>query len=104
MSSATPTFRERPQAAAIARGLTIDAVRDRREEARRFLSAGLAMIERGLECGADLAFLQDTAAGLHDALTRIMGGLRRDLDNAGARIEDADIDLGDLNGITERRS
>ncbi|MCC2649850.1 MAG: hypothetical protein K0R61_35 [Microvirga sp.] len=76
-----------------------DDVANRRQDARRFLAAGLDMIERGMEAKADLAFLSETATGLHDALTRLMAGMRSDLDNCGADDRDADIDMGELDQL-----
>ena len=99
ITAAYPSFSERRHAAGIARRFTIDAVRGRREEARRFLSSGIDMLEKGLACGADLGFLQDTAKGLHDAVTRVMACMRKDLDNAGCDERGADIDMAELDTI-----
>ena len=104
MSALYPSLSERRQANAIARRFTIDAVAGRRAEAQRFLASGIEMIERGMECGADPAFLLDTARGLSDAVSNIVGGMRRDLDNVGADERDAEIDMAELDALIGRLS
>ena len=77
------------------------AVRERRQDAVEFLDAGLRFLRSGLDAKADRAFLIDTAKGLHDAVSNLVGGMRKDLDDAYLPTEGADIDLSELDGIIQ---
>ncbi len=76
-----------------------EAVRGRREDARKFLAAGLAFLRAGSEAGVSKDYLSDQAKGLHDAVSDLVGGLRKDLDNERLDPDAGDIDLTELNAI-----
>lgn len=99
MTAQYPNFAERRRADAIARNFTREAVSGRREEAMRFLQAGLDFIRAGQECGADLDYLTDVAGGLRDTVSNIGASCQRDLDNAGAQQDWRPIDTADLDTL-----
>ena len=75
------------------------AVAGRKDDAQRFLVLMLNALEAGIEAGADKDFLSDTAKGAHDAISNLVGGMRRDLDNEGCDERDADIDMAELDAL-----
>jgi len=75
------------------------AVSGRRQEAERFLSYGLWMLQAGIDAGVDKAFLSDTAKGLHDAIGDMVGGMSTDLDNAHLETSAAEIDCSELDAL-----
>lgn len=75
------------------------AVAARRQDAERFLSYGLWMLQGGIDCGADRDFLSDTARGLYDAMTNLINGMERDLDNAHLETSAAEIDRSELDAL-----
>jgi glycerol-3-phosphate cytidylyltransferase-like family protein len=79
-----------------------DAVRGRKEDAVKVLVYGVCFVVAGIEAGADRDFLTDTAKGLHDAVSKLVAGMRKDLDDAYLPPEDADIDMGELDAIIAR--
>jgi hypothetical protein len=83
------------------------SVRERKADTAQFLDAGLRAIRAGIDARADRVRLQDMAGFLHDAVANLVGGMRRDLDDAYLPPEDADIDMGELDQLIttlERRT
>ena len=91
-----PTRLQLRSANAIARGFTRDAVDFRRDEVVRFLAAGMDFIAKGQLAGIPSDYLDDFARGLKDEVSNAVGDMRRDLDNAGADPDAADVDVSEL--------
>src|SRR4029077_17947794 len=102
MTATIPTRLQTTKLKTMARHYTRMAVDGRREDANRFLAAGLTMLERGMDAGVDRDFLDDAARGLHDAMSNIIRRMRLDLDEAGCDERDADIDLSELDALITR--
>ncbi len=97
-----PVIRTRLQlstANAMARESAREAVRFRRAEVRAFLTAGLDFVCRGQMAGISSDYLHDFARGLSDAVSDAVGGMRKDLDEAGSDPDAADIDVSELNAL-----
>ena len=65
-------------------------------DARRMLAHGLTFLQSAKEAGVSKDYLIDTANGLQDAVSDLIGLCRRDLDNAGIDPDTARIDLTEL--------
>lgn len=102
--TAFPTLRQFRSANAISRRFVRAACDERREDALRFFYAASNLIDTGLDSGVSRSFLADMAKGLHDEITNLDTGIRRDLDNAGIINEWRPIDLEDLNLLIESLS
>ena len=99
METFFPTRMQINTADAIARSFCRGGVQARKQDAQRFLAAGLDFLQKGIDADADRAFLLDTATGLHDALSNLVGHMRRDLDNNGIDPDRAAIDRSELEAI-----
>jgi hypothetical protein len=86
----------------IARRYTRLAIDGRREDANRFLAAGLLMLERGIEAGVDRDFLDDAARSMHDAMSNLDARMQKDMDEAGLFYEYQCLDLSELDAIIAR--
>ncbi len=93
------TVRQRASANAMARQTVREAVRFRRQEVAAFLATGLDFVSKGRSAGISADYLHDFARGLYDAVSDAVGGMRRDLDEAGADPDAADIDVSELNAL-----
>ena len=99
-----PTRLQLKQADRIVRRFARDAVKGRRDYAMRFYAAGLVMIDAALDAGVGNAYIADLAKGLHDELSNLDGGMRRDLDERGLLDEWRPIDLSELDTLLVRLS
>jgi hypothetical protein len=102
MTATIPTRLQTTKLKTMARHYTRMAVDGRREDANRFLAAGLTMLERGMDAGVDRDFLDDAARGLHDAMSNLDARMQRDMDEAGLFDEYACLDLSELDAIIAR--
>lgn len=82
---------------AIQRRLVADAVHFRREDARRFYTAMLDGLRLGMACNA--GGLTEIALHLSDAMSDLIGGMEKDLDNAGLDTDAAKIDTAELDAL-----
>ncbi len=80
----------------MARETVREAIRFRRDAVSRFLAAGMDHISQGLSAGISTDYLDDFAKGLHDAVSDAVGGMRRDLDEAGCDPDAAEVDTAEL--------
>lgn len=83
----------------LARDMVECTVHARRDDARHFLSTMEHGIQQGIDANVPSDFLLDVARGLRDAISNIVGGLKRDLDNAALVASSADIDTADLDAL-----
>jgi len=102
MTATYPTRLQTAKLNGIARRYTRLAIDGRREDANRFLAAGCLMLERGMEAGVDRDFLDDSARGLHDAMSNLDARMQRDMDEAGLFDEYTCMDLSELDAIISR--
>ena len=65
----------------VAQRFALMAVDERRRDAGAFLAAIEIAIQTGIAAHADRAFLHDTATGALDAISNLMGGMLKDLDD-----------------------
>jgi len=93
------TLDQRRSASILAKNLARDAVEARREDAIAFLSDGESMLQQGLYAGADKVRLADMAGFLRDCVSDLVGGMRKDLDDAGLHDEPAEIDMAELDAL-----
>lgn len=93
------TARAHASADAMARRFTADAVHFRRDEVVRFLAAGMAFIHAGKFSDIPSDYLDDFARGLSDAVSNAVGGMRKDLDNAGLDPDAANVDVVELDAL-----
>lgn len=75
---------------AAARGLSYEA-RIQRSDLRTALDDTVRALRALLEAGVDSAFLDDTVAGLIDAIENADAALLKDIDNAREYAEDIDL-------------
>lgn len=99
-----PTRLQLKQADRIVRRFARDAVKGRRDYAMRFYAAGLVMIDAAVDAGIGNDSIADMAKGLHDELTKLSAGMKRDLDERGLLDEWQPIDLSDLDALLVRLS
>ena len=88
-------------ASAMARETARQSVRFRRDEVAEFLALGMYCISKGRSARISTDFLCDFAKSLHDKVSDAVGGMRRELDEAGVDPDGADIDLGELESLME---
>lgn len=87
------------RADSIARGFAIDAVEGRKAEVNLFLDHTVRAVYGGRFGGIDPASLLDMAQGARDAISNIVAGMRRDLDDAGSDPDSATVDTSELDGL-----
>ncbi len=91
------TVRQRASANAMARETVRQSVKFRRQEVAAFLAAGLHFLTRGHSAGISADYLDDFAKGLSDAVSDAVGGMRRELDDAGCGdLDAANVDTAEL--------
>lgn len=73
-----------------------EAVWGRVNDTQHMVDNGVRFVRAMIDAGADPNFIDDTARGLHDVATKLLAGMRRDLDDAYLPIEAADIELTEL--------
>lgn len=93
------THEQREKSRKMGRLYTSMAVAGRKDDAQRFLVLMLNALDAGVEANADKAFLYDTARGLHDAISNLVGGMQRELDAECLDGSEAEIDLTELNQL-----
>lgn len=81
---------------------TMDRVRDRREDAARFLASGIDMLRHGIECGADKAALREMANTIADEIAKLDGQMRSALDNEGLLHQHRPLDTHELDVLRGR--
>jgi hypothetical protein len=85
---------------AVARG-NAERARETKADLQRHLNDMVRALRGLLEIGTDKAFLYDTAAGLHDAATKVEAACFRDIDEAGQLAGTEGVDLSELNALIE---
>jgi hypothetical protein len=79
-----------------------ETVKARHEDAWQMLSDGVTFLRRALEARADRDYLRDTARGLHDAVSDLIGGMQRDLDEEHMDYDWVSLDMAELDLLIER--
>lgn len=78
------------------------SVAGRKDDAQRFLVQMLYAIDAGMLANANKDFLSEMATGTHDAITKLVAGMRTDLDREGCDERGADINMTELDALIER--
>jgi hypothetical protein len=83
MTAKFPNTFERHRLNSIARRFTRAATGERRADLDTLLDEGVRFLTACADAGMSSGFVVDTAKGLHDELSNLMGAIDRDLDNVG---------------------
>ena len=81
------------------RSFVAEAIKGRRCEALQLADEGVRFLQHGLEAGVCKLFLADTAKGLHDQISDLVGIMRRDLDRENLPTDGAEVDLSELDAM-----
>lgn len=76
-----------------------EAVRGRKAQAHELLDAGVRFLRYGIEARVDRNYLIDTAKGLYDEVSSLVGLMRKDLSDERLPTEGAEVDCAELEAV-----
>lgn len=96
------TASQREKSRSQGRMYTRMSVAGRKDDAQRFLVQMLDALDAGIDANVDKASLSDLAKCAHDAITKLVAGMRTDLDREGCDERDADVNMAELDALIAR--